>query len=1028
MRIQTSLYGMPRPIVYGRTRIAPNLIWYDDFFWKPVQNSKKGSSGGGTGKKGGGEYDYGAAVILGLCQGPIVRIGTVWNSQGNLPIQETTETYTVPGGGGSYTATQQATYLQDEGVTRGDAYSVVANDYGSPGPITLTGVQQTPMAYGSVTAGHYTRGGINNATYHFSAADGGKTMTISYSFSPPFTSGGVPQDPITSIAFTLFAGAQGQAVWSYLATKHPSQAIGYSTMAYLATPLLDLGMSGTLPSFNFEIYGLLPWNGGVGDCDPSDVLYDMLTNPIYGCGLQVSEIGSMAQFSNYCVANGLFISPAMTTERTASDWIKDFLDATNSEIVESGGVLNFVPRGDTTLIANGVTFTPTTNPIYSLTADDFIRSGTTPPIEVSRPSIQDAYNSVRIQYFDRGNSYNPSYVEAQDLSAINLYKYRPEPTRQYDFFTTQAAASQCSAVSLARLVYVRNQYKFKLPQSFILLDPMDIITVPAQLLGIAASAPAVPVRILTIDEQADRTLDVTAEQFPWGTSGPTLYDKQSMEPGGPDANAPPGSINTPIIFEALSRLNNQIGHNIWFGLSGASANWGGCQIWVSMDGTNYKQVATAIGQCQMGVLTANLASHADPDTVDTLSVDLTESLGALSSYTSAETDVFASLCYVDGELISYETATLTGTYKYDLGTLLRRGVYGSAIGAHAIGTNFLFLNDSVEGWNYDVGLIGTTVYFKFTSFNQSGLVQEALADATAYPYTITGACIGLLTPAHATYRPTTNPLTATDAGSSATINIASFAMRIPGQADIPFGSGAITGLSYRTLYYIFFADPGFVPLSSPTYLASTTQEVALNSAGYMFVGSIITPQSGGADTAGNNDGGGGAQVGMIRRYSMILASVGSATGNGATANPGNAVDGDQTSYASLTVNGNGALNIAPALSLTGPPAIVGRFSHVKIKVLASVPTNSLNNPGDASAFGSAGFDVAPPYHGTAIFAVGGGSTLPLAVYEFDYAAGVLPPSVNLGKIGIGVQAQCGTATGSGSMEVRIYDAWIEVTE
>ena len=161
IRVQTSLQGMPKTIVYGRTRIAGNLVWYGDFKAVLATGGKKGSTGGsGSGKKGGGQYDYGAAIIIGLCQGPITALGQIWSTQGNLSVNTAQETYVVPGGGGSYTATQQATYLSDLGVTRGDTYSVTANDYGSPGSITLTGTQQTPMIFGSVATGHYTRSGV----------------------------------------------------------------------------------------------------------------------------------------------------------------------------------------------------------------------------------------------------------------------------------------------------------------------------------------------------------------------------------------------------------------------------------------------------------------------------------------------------------------------------------------------------------------------------------------------------------------------------------------------------------------------------------------------------------------------------------------------------------------------------------------------------------------------------------------------------------------------------------------------------
>src|SRR5204862_408647 len=82
-----------------------------------------------------------------------------------------------------------------------------------------------------------------------------------------------------------------------------------------------------------------------------------------------------------------------------------------------------------------------------------------------------------------------------------------------------------------------------------------------------------------------------------------------------------------------------------------------------------------------------LPSHADPDTSNTLSVDLSESQGQLLSGTTADADAFVTLCLCDGELIAYQTATLTAAHQYEL-TYLRRGVYGTPIGAHSSGTSF----------------------------------------------------------------------------------------------------------------------------------------------------------------------------------------------------------------------------------------------------------------------------------------------------------------------------------------------------
>src|SRR5205085_9329137 len=118
---------------------------------------------------------------------------------------------------------------------------------------------------------------------------------------------------------------------------------------------------------------------------------------------------------------------------------------------------------------------------------------------------------------------------------------------------------------------------------------------------------------------------------------------------------------------------------IWVIASGG-ANWGGCQVWVSSDGNTYALAGTIYRGARQGTLTATLPSHADPDTADTLSVDLSESQGQLLSGTQADADDFVTLCYCDGELLSYSTATLTAAHRYDL-SYLRRGVYGPPIGA-----------------------------------------------------------------------------------------------------------------------------------------------------------------------------------------------------------------------------------------------------------------------------------------------------------------------------------------------------------
>jgi hypothetical protein len=92
------------------------------------------------------------------------------------------------------------------------------------------------------------------------------------------------------------------------------------------------------------------------------------------------------------------------------------------------------------------------------------------------------------------------------------------------------------------------------------------------------------------------------------------------------------------------------------------------------------------------------------------------------------------------ELLSFATATLTAPYKYAL-SYLRRGVYGTPIGAHSIGASFARFgpNDpSLFKYVYPSSFVGQTIHVKLPSFNIFGQAMQSLAGLTPTSYTLTG--------------------------------------------------------------------------------------------------------------------------------------------------------------------------------------------------------------------------------------------------------------------------------------------------
>jgi hypothetical protein len=232
---------------------------------------------------------------------------------------------------------------------------------------------------------------------------------------------------------------------------------------------------------------------------------------------------------------------------------------------------------------------------------------------------------------------------------------------------------------------------------------------------------------------------MTGTITPIGIGTASLYPRLATAGGGIDTLADPGDTNPPIIFEPPPALSGG-SFEVWVIASGG-AGWGGCQVWVSSDNATYALAGTIYRGARQGVLTATLPNNTDPDTTNTLSVDLTQSGGQLLSGTLADADNFVTLCYADGELISYQTATLTSAYHYDL-TYLRRGVYGAAINAHSNGSNFARFgpNDpSLFRYQYPSNFVGQTIYVKLPAFNTFGQSLQDLSGLTADTYSLTGA-------------------------------------------------------------------------------------------------------------------------------------------------------------------------------------------------------------------------------------------------------------------------------------------------
>ncbi|MGQ0446148.1 MAG: phage tail protein [Beijerinckiaceae bacterium] len=172
----------------------------------------------------------------------------------------------------------------------------------------------------------------------------------------------------------------------------------------------------------------------------------------------------------------------------------------------------------------------------------------------------------------------------------------------------------------------------------------------------------------------------------------------------------------------------------------ADPNWGGAFVWISTNGATYGQIGTVAAPARQGVLTAALAAPpgSNPDNTNTLSVSLIESGGTLAGGTALDAQNGVTLCLVDNELLSYQTAALTGTNAYNL-TTLYRGLHGTKPAAHSNGAPFARIDGAIFKYTLPSAYIGVPLFLKFQSFNIFGRSVEDLSVCTVYTYTPSGA-------------------------------------------------------------------------------------------------------------------------------------------------------------------------------------------------------------------------------------------------------------------------------------------------
>ena len=177
----------------------------------------------------------------------------------------------------------------------------------------------------------------------------------------------------------------------------------------------------------------------------------------------------------------------------------------------------------------------------------------------------------------------------------------------FDFIKTLTSATFAANLRVKRSTSIRNTYEFTLPFIYSYIEPMDIVTITtssawaAGLNNVNLAINNLPVRITKVEDDPAAGLKMTAKDYQALAAEPVLFNKQiSSASVLVNQWAQPGNSEV-ALFEATNRLTKQQGNTIMIGACGTTAQWGGCNIWVSRDGENYTQVGTIEDAARIGV-------------------------------------------------------------------------------------------------------------------------------------------------------------------------------------------------------------------------------------------------------------------------------------------------------------------------------------------------------------------------------------------------------------------------------------------
>lgn len=348
-RVQSSLYGKPIPwLIAGQQRLSSNLIWYGNVY------SVDQATAGGQGGKGGyftqgtpnNSKFYYASIAFCVAEGPIAGVLSIWPHGTPRDINAWSRQFNT-----AATTVSPTVFLGDHAqlpwgflqafkpaqalAYRGLAYIAVTN-FPLGTSASLPNINWEVRALNS----YGTYAPIASITVHSAAG------VVTWTNTPPTLTFSGSWVQFDTIDFSIL-GVTGTHTAGAAFPTSVGLAGAFSNTTNLAVPNWNsTAANGVVSAPQVTT--------GSPDGEPSQAMLDFLTDKFRGVGFPAARIDTLAQYRNYCIANGLLVSPALTSAIVASAHLIDQMAATNSNVRWSSGLMTVVPYGDQAVLAGQI--------------------------------------------------------------------------------------------------------------------------------------------------------------------------------------------------------------------------------------------------------------------------------------------------------------------------------------------------------------------------------------------------------------------------------------------------------------------------------------------------------------------------------------------------------------------------------------------------------------------------------------------------------------------------------------------------